>query len=177
MTKLTREQMQSMGMQEAQIEAILKTYEEFETEEVNTNVVPIQTAYEKKEYTDSDITSITDIVKYAGGTIVRLPDFGDGEPFIAKLKRPSMLGLVKDGKIPNSLITQATKLFKSGAGSLEKGNTVDELYDIIEIVCREAMVKPTYDEIKNAGVTLSDNQLMAIFSYTQNGVKALESFR
>lgn len=177
MTKLTREQMQDMGMTSDQIEAILKTYEEFETEEVNTNIVPIQTAYEKKEYTDSDITSITDIVKYAGGTIVRLPDFGDGEPFIAKLKRPSMLGLVKAGKIPNSLITQATKLFKSGAGSLEKGNTVDELYDIIEIVCREAMVKPTYDEIKNAGVTLSDNQLMAIFSYTQNGVKALESFR
>ena len=177
MTKLTREQMQGMGMQEAQIEAILKTYEEFETEEVNTNVVPIQTAYEKKEYTESDITSLTDIIKYSGGTIVRLPDFGDGEPFIAKLKRPSMLGLVKAGKIPNSLITQATKLFKSGAGSLEKGNTVDELYDIIEIVCREAMVKPTYDEIKNAGVTLSDNQLMAIFSYTQNGVKALESFR
>lgn len=177
MTKLTREQMQSMGMQEAQIEAILKTYEEFETEEAETNVVPIQTAYEKKGYTESDITSLTDIVKYASGTIVRLPDFGDGAPFIAKLKRPSLLGLVKAGKIPNSLITQATQLFKSGAGSLGKGNTVDELYDIIEIVCREAMVKPTYDEIKNAGVTLSDNQLMAIFSYTQNGVKALESFR
>lgn len=177
MTKLTKEQMQSMGMVESQIEAILKSYEEFETEEINTNVVPIQTAYEKKEYTESDITSLTDIVKYAGGTIVRLPDFADGAPFIAKLKRPSMLGLVKAGKIPNSLITQATQLFKSGAGSLGKGSTVDELYDIIEIVCREAMVKPTYDEIKNAGVTLSDNQLMAIFSYTQNGVKALQSFR
>ena len=173
---LTREQMLEMGMTIEQIEAVIASEE---VEEEKTNVVPIQTAYEKekKEYTDSDITSLTDIVKYAGGTIVRLPDFGDGEPFIAKLKRPSMLGLVKDGKIPNSLITQATKLFKSGAGSLEKGNTVDELYDIIEIVCREAMVKPTYDEIKNAGVTLSDNQLMAIFSYTQNGVKALESFR
>ena len=168
--------MLEMGMTIEQIEAVIASEE---VEEEKTNVVPIQTAYEKekKEYTDSDITSLTDIVKYAGGTIVRLPDFGDGEPFIAKLKRPSMLGLVKDGKIPNSLITQATKLFKSGAGSLEKGNTVDELYDIIEIVCREAMVKPTYDEIKNAGVTLSDNQLMAIFSYTQNGVKALESFR
>ena len=177
MTKLTREQMRDMGMQEAQIEAILKTYEEFDTEEVKTNVVPIQTAYEKVEYTDSDITSLTDIVKYAGGTIVRLPDFADGAPFIAKLKRPSLLAMTKSGKIPNSLITQATQLFKSGAGSLGKSSTVDELYDIIEIVCREAMVKPTYDEIKNAGVTLSDNQIMAIFSYTQNGVKALESFR
>lgn len=167
--------MLEMGMTIEQIEAVIASEE---VEEEKTNVVPIQTAYdEKKEYTESDITSITDIVKYAGGTIVRLPDFGDGEPFIAKLKRPSMLGLVKAGKIPNSLITQATQLFKSGAGSLGKGNTVDELYDIIEIVCREAMVKPTYDEIKNAGVTLSDNQLMAIFSYTQNGVKALESFR
>lgn len=174
---LTKMQMLEIGMTAEQIEAVLASDEASEETE-KTNVVPIQTAYEyKKEYTESDITSLTDIVKYTGGTIVRLPDFGDGAPFIAKLKRPSMLGLVKAGKIPNSLITQATQLFKSGAGSLGKGNTVDELYDIIEIVCREAMVKPTYDEIKNAGVTLSDNQLMAIFSYTQNGVKALESFR
>ena len=178
---LTKMQMIEMGMTAEQIEAVLGSQEieeeVKENEEVKTNVVPIQTAYRNVEYTESDITSLTDIVKYAGGTIVRLPDFGEGAPFIAKLKRPSMLGLVKAGKIPNSLITQATQLFKSGAGSLGKGSTIDELYDIIEVVCKEAMVKPTYDEIKNAGVNLSDDQLMAIFSYTQSGVKALESFR
>lgn len=171
---LTKFQMLEMGMTAEQIEAVLASDEASEEAE---KIVPIQTAYEKAEYTDSDITSIADIVKYASGTIVKLPDFADGAPFIAKLKRPSLLAMVKSGKIPNSLITQATQLFKSGAGSLGKDNTIDELYDIMEMICKEALVKPKYEEIKAAGVTLSDNQMMAIFSYTQQGVKALEQFR
>lgn len=166
--------MLEMGMTAEQIEAVLASEE---TEEEKTNVVPIQTAYEKAEYTDSDITSIGDIVKYTAGSIVKLPDFADGAPFIAKLKRPSMLQMMKTGKIPNSLITQATRLFKSGANALDKDNTIDDLFVIMEAVCDEALVAPKYSEIKAAGVTLSDNQMMAIFSYTQQGVKALEQFR
>ena len=38
-------------------------------------------------------------------------------------------------------------------------------------------MEPTLQQIKSAGLELSDDQIMAIFSYTQVGVKALESFR
>lgn len=168
--KYTREQMLAIGMTEEQINAILNQCQDDE-KDIAEAPVP------KREYTENDITSITDIVKYTSGTIVRLPDFADGAPFIAKLKRPSMIGLMKSGKIPNSLLNQATQLFKSGAGALGKGTSLDDVYDIMDIIIGEAMVKPTYEEIKKAGVTLADDQVMAIFSYTQNGVKALEQFR
>ena len=39
------------------------------------------------------------------------------------------------------------------------------------------MIEPTYDDVINAGLELSDDQMMAIFNYTQSGVKALENFR
>ena len=34
-----------------------------------------------------------------------------------------------------------------------------------------------YDDLKEAGVKLTDEQMMFVFNYTQNGVEALESFR
>lgn len=168
----TREQLVNMGMNEVQINAILSTQAE---EQAKIVQMPVK---EEKVYTENDITSLDDIVKYTSGTVVRLPDFAEGAPFIAKLKRPSLLVLSKSGKIPNSLITQATQLFKDGAGSLGvKGNSIEDLYEIMEIICDAALVSPTYSEIKERGITLGDDQMMAIFAYTQNGAKALESFR
>ena len=52
-----------------------------------------------------------------------------------------------------------------------------DIFDVCVVIAKAALVEPTYEDIKNAGMELSDNQLMAIFSYTQTGVKALDSFR
>ena len=38
-------------------------------------------------------------------------------------------------------------------------------------------VEPSWSELKNAGIELTDEQYMFIFNYTQEGVKALEPFR
>lgn len=126
-----------------------------------------------------NVTSITDLQSYAAGTIIRLPDFAEGQPFVARVKRPSMLALAKSGRIPNSLLTAAGDLFANGGGSMDSDNEnmLKDMYDIMLIICESALVQPTMEEIKNAGLELSDNQMMAIFSYTQTGVKALESFR
>ena len=178
--KYTREELEQMGMNQGQINAILAVNEPVPGPHIVENEKAIAEApVPKREYTENDITSISDIVKYTSGTIVRLPDFADGQEFVAKLKRPSMLVLMKNGRIPNSLLQQATKLFKSGANALGGPNGIsnDELFEILEIICEEAMVNPTYKEIKDAGVNLSDEQMTAIFGYTQHGVKALENFR
>lgn len=172
--RYTREDLLNMGMSEEQVEIFLLKQEE--KEKIIVDKVA-ESPVLKREYTENDITSISDIVKYTSGTIVRLPDFADGAEFIAKLKRPSLIGLMKSGKIPNSLLKQSTQLFKSGAAALGKDTSLDDLYDIMDIVIGEALVQPSYKEIKEAGVTLADDQIMAIFSYTQNGVKALEQFR
>lgn len=126
-----------------------------------------------------NITNITDLQSYAQGTIVRFPDFAEGQPLVARVRRPSMLVLAKQGKIPNTLLNAAGELFSKGGGGLDADNTgmLGDMYDICEIVCEASLVQPTLKDIKSVGMELSDDQLMAIFNYTQVGVKALESFR
>lgn len=177
---MSREELKSMGLTDEQVHAVLNQVvgeddmyvPPYPSNDGKVPFVPIRTAY-----TDADITTIDQIREYNKGKIIELPAFSDGQPFIAKVRRPSMLVLVKQGKIPNSLLNQATHLFKEGAGALGNDNTINDLYDIMETICESALVSPSYSEIKNAGLTLNDQQMMAIFSYTQQGVKALESFR
>ena len=38
-------------------------------------------------------------------------------------------------------------------------------------------MEPTMKEIESSGVELSDEQIMAIFNYTQAGVSTLKNFR
>lgn len=125
------------------------------------------------------ITSLSDLQSYSNGTIVRFPDFAKGQPFVARVKRPSMLMLAKMGEIPNALLNSATQLFTKGGSGMDtkNGKTLSDIYDICEVIAKASLVNPTYDEIIDSGMTLSDDQVMAIFNYTQSGVKALENFR
>lgn len=125
------------------------------------------------------VTSLTDLQKYSEGTIVRLPDFAEGQPFVAKVRRPSMLILAKSGKIPNALLGTANELFMKGSGGLDTDDPsmLGNFYDTCKVICEAALVEPTMNDIEAAGLELTDAQLMAIFSYSQSGVKALEPFR
>lgn len=123
------------------------------------------------------VTPIDDLVKASQGALIELPPFIDGEPFIAKLKRPSMLALVRSGKIPNSLISTANDLFSKGGFNTEDEDALKNLFCVLDTICEACFVEPTYAELKEAGVTLTDDQLMFVFNYTQRGVAALGNFR
>ena len=125
------------------------------------------------------ITGIDELKSYASGTVVELPSFSEGQPFVARLKRPSLLGMVKQGKIPNTLLVRANELFvQAGAGfDVEEENMMEQMFDVLDLMAGETFVEPTYKEIKEAGIQLTDEQLMFIFNYAQQGVRALESFR
>lgn len=138
-----------------------------------TKVTPINSN------TQTNITTLSDLQSYQAGTVVRLPDFSDGQPFVARLKRPSMLVLAKSGKIPNQLLTTAGELFVKGSGSFDPKdkNMLSNFYDTCRVICEAALVEPTWEEIESSGVELTDEQIMAIFNYTQAGVSALKNFR
>lgn len=125
------------------------------------------------------ITSLSDLQTYQSGVVVRLPDFSDGQPFVARLRRPSMLVLAKSGKIPNQLLTTAGELFVKGSGSFDPKdkNMLSNFYDTCKVICEAALVEPTMQDIEDAGIELTDEQMMAIFNYTQAGTSALKSFR
>lgn len=126
------------------------------------------------------ITSLQNLKTYTKGQIVELPPFAEGMPFVARLKRPSMLALVKSGKIPNELLKTANDLFmgrsnKSSGGS--NTNELKEMFTIFDALCEASFVEPTWEEIKESGMELTDDQYTFIFNYSQQGVKALKSFR
>ena len=52
-----------------------------------------------------------------------------------------------------------------------------EYFEVFDAICEAAFVEPTWDELKQNNIQLTDDQYTYIFNYTQNGVKALESFR
>ena len=128
------------------------------------------------------VTSIEELKKVALGELVELPGFTKDSSFVARLKRPSMLAMTKSGKIPNELLVEANKLFVSGTAAVATQNQMDEkmmndLFSILEIICKESFVEPSYEELRKAGIELTDEQQMFVFAYAQRGVDALKSFR
>lgn len=180
--KYTISELRDLGFSDEQIAAInrVSRLEDSPVVEFPKNVASEPVAKAEKEvparvYADSDIVDISKLTKVKDSKIVELPEFADGTKFIARLRRPSMLKLCKSGKIPNSLLNQATALFTDSNAS--KKVNITDIYDICEIICESAFVNPSYEEIKASGIELTDEQIMAVFQYTQGGVKALENFR
>ncbi len=129
---------------------------------------------EFKENSMKVVSSIEEIRNKA----IRMVDivgFETGEVITLKLKSLSLMGLVRNGKVPNQLLGTAVELFegkKAGAGPKE--NEVSDLAGMIDVLCQNAMVEPTYEDI---GEYLTDDQKMEIFYFTQGGLNSLNSFR
>lgn len=124
-------------------------------------------------------TPLKVLMGYANGAVIQLPDFGDGQPFYARVRRPSMLKLASEGKIPNALLGTANSLFSGGdeAKDVDNENMLPQILGVCVEMAKATLLEPTYDEVVSAGLTLTDQQLMFIFNYTQGGVENLKSFR
>lgn len=189
--KYSAEELRGLGFDEEQIEAITKVYKKGTEQPVKRTIseVPVSPLFEvKKEEpvrkvahaADLQVTTIADLQRYARGQLVELPPFADGQPLVVRMKRPSLMMLAKSGKIPNGLMKTASALF-NGDDLTESGMPEDEMlektYDILTLICEASLVEPSMEDFKEAGIELSDNQMIAIFNYTQQGISALESFR
>lgn len=125
-----------------------------------------------------EVTPISDLKRYSKGDIVQLPPFSSGQPFFARLRRPSMMIMMKNGKIPNSLLSTANSLFGGGISDIKENDDVfKEVLSVIECLAEASFTEPTWKDLQEAGIELTDEQLMFVFQYTQKGVKALDSFR
>ena len=121
------------------------------------------------------VTSIEKLKQLSQGQEVELQGW-DEEPFVRILKRPSLLGLVENGDIPNPLLHAAYILF-NGSNDPKDQINLKEANDLYRIIAKAAMVNPTYQDIIDAGLELTDMQLLEIYRFTQLGVKSLISFR
>lgn len=120
------------------------------------------------------ITSIAALRRAAEKTEIVALNGWDGEPFVCRLRRTTLRGMITAGKIPNPLLGAAQKLYE-GAGSRANANIRDMLR-VMELVVEDALVEPRYCELKDAGIDLTEEQFGAIFAYAQKGVQAIEPF-
>lgn len=123
------------------------------------------------------ITTIEELASIAKGEVVELPPFQEGVPFVARLKRPSLMGLVKSGRIPNSLVKTASKLFNGKGVDDNNDKAMSQVFDVFDALCEAAFVEPAWKDLKEAGIELTDEQYMAVFGYTQKGIESLAPFR
>lgn len=180
--KYSAEQLRGLGFSEDQIEAI-QSADKREVKDIPTSsllekVVPIESS--ARSIASSSlvkVTTIDDLKEYAKGQVVQLPSFADGQPLVVRMKRPSLMILAKSGKIPNKLLKTATEMFNGESGADDEDlDALSKTFELLEIICEASLVEPKYKDFKSAGMELSDEQLIAIFNYTQRGIEALNSF-
>ena len=83
------------------------------------------------------VTSIDELKVMSQGELVELPPFIAGQKFVARLRRPSMMGLIQKGKIPNNLLRAANSLFT---------NKVEEEADLDDAFLKDVLF---YNLLKN----------------------------
>jgi len=129
---------------------------------------------------ERSVTPLETIRIASMGNLVDIPGFADGEMITVQLRRPNMLTLMKSGKIPNDLMDSVADLFpgtKSGLSQESSQLKIKNIAGLMEVFCEACLVNPTWQELTDAGIELTMDQMTFIFNYAQGGVKELKPFR
>lgn len=127
---------------------------------------------EKKTLKMTNVASLADIAK---GELVELPGWTEDKPFVARLRRASLTGMIKAGKIPNPLVAAAQRLYEGGRSAAKA--SFEETAKVMRMVVAEALVEPREAVLEEMGLALTEQQADAIYMYALRGPKALEAFR
>lgn len=122
------------------------------------------------------ITNIEDI-KAKLDMEVELSGWTEDEPFRCVLRKPSMHQMVAGGAVPNPLIPTVERLFTA---TVPKEMTPDEQQresEALIAIARATLREPSMAQLEEAGIQLTDSQIMEIYAYAITGAKGLASFR
>lgn len=120
-------------------------------------------------------TTVASLSDIARGELIELPGWTEEKPLVARLRRASLTGMIRAGKIPNPLIGAAQRLYE-GARSRATADFGDAAR-VMRIVVHDALVEPSEDALEEAGIELTEQQVDAIYLYAIQGPRALERFR
>lgn len=117
-------------------------------------------------------------IKRQAEPVVNIPNFDNTGTIGVRLRKPQLLRLAQQGKIPNHLLKiAATMVSGEGYPDIDKKKEEERLKimdQTIELYCRVCLVQPTYEELKNY---LTDEQRGFIFDWAIGEVESLEPFR
>lgn len=110
-------------------------------------------------------------------TTIQIPSFDGMELLEIKVKRPQLMAMMNQGKIPNHLMGVAVNATLNKHPNKDKQTDEEhakELAKWVEFYCTICMVEPLYEEVKGV---ITDDQAMAIYAWAILPVSYLRSFR
>ncbi|CAM3004805.1 hypothetical protein HAHI6034_10870 [Hathewaya histolytica] len=121
------------------------------------------------------ITSIDDMKKqqYVEAT---LPGWGIDDTITVKLKHFSLLDAASKGNIPNPLIGPVLDLFKGEGINVQEIQGLKSFSEVQNLFCELCLMEPTFKELKEAGIELTEEQKYIIYQFATGGAKALIPF-
>lgn len=129
--------------------------------------------------------------------VIPIPGFRkDDDPIYIQIRSTGVMNMLANGRIPNTLLGKVTELFgdtskvskdsvpldsitqeqkTEALAKLSKSDTgLTDMAELLRVFASAAMVQPTYEEVKDS---MTDDQLMAVFSAMYGEVMDVESFR
>lgn len=107
--------------------------------------------------------------------IIEIDGFESGEKIAVRIKPASLLNLLMNGKLPNNLLGTVNDLFERTGKDKpmelfeQDENKIKDIMEIIDLVCEQSLVEPTFEEIKDV---ITDTQKMQIMAEAQGNVNA-----
>ena len=107
--------------------------------------------------------------------IIEIDGFEPSEKIEVKIKPASLLNLLMSGKLPNNLLGTVNDLFERTEKDKpmelfeQDENKIKDIMEIIDLVCEQSLVEPTFEEIKDV---ITDTQKMQIMAEAQGNVNA-----
>lgn len=122
------------------------------------------------------VTPITEIERQSEARLVEISGFygEDGESIVVRLRHASLLEMARAGSIPNELLSTVSELYKKG---LNAELDLKRRGEALQQVAKAVLVEPTYEQLTEKGIALTDRQLSEIYIFMMNGVRALKTFR
>lgn len=112
-----------------------------------------------------------------GSTTIKIPGFDGLEDIEIKVKRPQLMSMMTQGKIPNRLLgvaalaTNGKNFEYKSEDEIEKAK---ELAEWVSFYCEICMVNPSYEEAKDS---ITDDQALSIYAWAVAPIGVLRSFR
>lgn len=123
------------------------------------------------------ITNFEELKSRYGVREYALPGWDADSDFVCKLKRPSLVDMTAAvGFVPNPLMGTVADLFMPTAKKLEKMDP-EKQAKAMQLMAKFALQEPTYDQLTEAGIALTDEQYNAIYAFALGGAAALDRFR
>ena len=107
--------------------------------------------------------------------VIEIDGFSQGEKIEVRIKPASILNLYVSGKMPNNLLSTVQNLFNMKDNNKNVNKVFDDpkmmkaSFELMDLVCKECLVEPKYEEISDL---LTDNQKGQIMAEAQGNVTA-----